>query len=248
MDCESLESALASISVSYGADVAAVSTFLSAFDLDQAYKTQDIDTTADVYLKGVFQSQFGLQTTALKSVFWFHLTRVPAVTDFAEGILPLSSSLDIVWHTITTIPKDKRIRRNLEMLRRDGVPDEQYNRKVGSRLDAGPYAMLVREAAFHPESMGNHDYLGLPEIIIDICNGYERQFGERIHEEIAAGLRKCIVKFETPIDAECDLIAPGLLYCWKTIHGQPPSLDSNTCFDGCGVPVPYGMIRNIEFL
>jgi len=176
------------------------------------------------------------------------LTRAPIGTDFAEGILPLGSSLEIVWKTITGIPKHENIRRNLERLRRDGVPDHQYNLKVGAQLHSGPYGMLVREAAFHPKSMGNHDYLALPEIVEDICNGYHAKFGVRIHGEISTGLQKCIVKFEAPIESGHDLIEPSLLYCWKTIHGQALSFDANTCFNGYGVPVPRSMIRSIEFL
>jgi hypothetical protein len=40
--------------------------------------------------------------------------------------------------------------------------------------------MLVREVAFDRPSE-YHDYLWLPEIIEDICNGYQRRYGERIH-------------------------------------------------------------------
>ena len=65
---------------------------------------------------------------------------------------------------------------NLEKLREVGVPDDLNNEKTTNRLHSGPYAMLVKESAFRSSEIGNHDYLEFPEIVEDICNGYERQY------------------------------------------------------------------------
>lgn len=36
-------------------------------------------------------------------------------------------------------------------------------------MHGGPYAILVREVAEHTKAVGQHDYLGMPEIIEDLC-------------------------------------------------------------------------------
>lgn len=108
--------------------------------------------------------------------------------------------------------------------------------------------MLVRESAFHSGEMGNHDYLEFPEIVEDICNGYERRYGESIQEEISSALRKCIVKFEVPERDGAWLAAPALLYCWCKVHNEKLSTDANTCYDAKGAMIPHSAIRGIEFL
>lgn len=101
----------------------------------------------------------------------------------------------------------------------------------------------------YSREMGNHDYLEFLEIVEDICNGYERQYGESIHKEISSALRKCIVKFEiTPDRAGAALTAPTLLYCWSKVRNEELSTYTNTCYDGSGTVIPRSAIRGIEFL
>jgi hypothetical protein len=127
-------------------------------------------------------------------------SRVPPSADFAEGILPLDSALPKIWPAIIAAQPEARKKTILERLRRRGVPNHLYNFKVGATFAQGPYAMLVREVAFHANTIGNHDYLRTPEIVEDICSGYEEHSGERILEETLKTFRPCIVKFEHPED------------------------------------------------
>jgi len=236
LDCESFETSIESLCVLYGANSAEVHRFLSA--------------VGDDNLLASFEHEFGKATKSLDTVCWFHLSRAPAGTDFSEGILPLHLALDKIWRAIISIPNDPKARANLERLRIDGVPDYLYDLKTNNRLHSGPYAMLVRDSAFNAESMWNHDYLEFPEIIEDICNGYENRFGERIHEEICNDLRKCIVKFEIE-EADGDdsiVIEPAIRYCWYMAHDKGLRLDANICYDARGVTVPCSAIRKVEFL
>jgi hypothetical protein len=232
----------------YGADASDVARFLLGLDLDEEYQTKKISKLGDEYLAELFRSKFGGELHRWDNVCWFHLTRVPANTDFAEGILPLHLALEKVWGTLISILSDARRRANLEKLRGAGVDDFQYNLKTGDTSLSGPYAMLVRESAFQSRSMGNHDYLKLPEIIEDICNGYQRQFGESIIEGVSIALKPCIVKFEVAEGDVSDLVEAVLMYCWSKVHSQELSLDANTCYDAGGTIVPHSAIRKIEFV
>lgn len=238
-----------SIADAYGANTADLTAFLSSVDLEGEYERKKILTTGDEYLLELFHSRFGRSAHLWDSVCWFHFTRVSLNSDFAEGILPLHLALDKIWRAMIAAVRDSAKKSNLERLREVGVPDRLYNLKTTNALHSGPYAMLVRESAFHSGEMGNHDYLEFPEIVEDICNGYERQYGESVHKEISSALRKCIVKFQNPPDRPgAALAAPTLLYCWCKVHNERLTLDANTSYDANGVVIPRSAIRGVEFL
>jgi hypothetical protein len=252
LDCESYASSIKCLAETYAAKISDVGDFLSAFDLDLEYQKRNISVSGDEYLTGVFQVQFGNPVRVWNKINWFHLTRVPSNTNFAEGILPLRLALPKIWRAIIAVLDDTRKKAVLERLRDTGVPDFQYSLKAGDALHHGPYAMLVRESAFHSAEMGNHDYLRIPEIIEDICNGYEKQTGESILDEVANSLKPCIVKFENP---ECEdgedgrhLMRALLYYCWSKCRDEELCYLANTCFDAQSKTIPRSAIQKIEFL
>jgi hypothetical protein len=247
LDCESHESALNSIADAYGASAGEIGRFLEDSDLDESYEGHRQSKPFDEYLVEVFESRFGPPQQLWSSVRWFHLTRVPPGSGFTEGILPLHLVLDKIWKSIISIPRDLRTRVNLESLKDSGVPDYLYNMRASDILHAGPFAMLVREAAFCPTTLWNNDYLKFPEIVEDICNGYEQKYGGRIHEEISAALRPCIVTFEVVENHTSNLIAPVLLYCRCKARDEDMWLDANACYDGKGEVILATAIRKIEF-
>jgi hypothetical protein len=195
----------------------------------------------------LFENRFGSAEREWDSVYWFHLTRVPAGTDFSDGILPLHLALDRIWTGMMAIV-DAEKRANLQSLRELGVPDYLYVLKTSNTALSGPYAMLVKESAFHSEVMGNHDYLAVPEIIEDICNGYHKQFGESIYEGIVSRLMKCVVKFEWSEYDRAGLAPTVLSYCWCRVHNEALHIGANTCLDAGGKTIPREAIRTIEFL
>lgn len=245
LDCECYESALKSISDAHGLGTSEVTRFLLGVDLDKAGR---MDESYDKYLERLFRERFGPPIRPWDAVCWFHLTRVPPITDFAEGILPLNLALNRIWDTVIGIPKETQTRTNLKRLRAMGVPDYLYQMKACAKIHWGPYAMLVREVAFHARSIANHEYLEFPEIIEDICNGYQKQFSERIHEEISAGLQGCIVKFVGDGRGGSRAMTPALFYCWCKAHDQGLSHYSNTCYDGEGRVISRSLILKIEFI
>lgn len=237
LDCESFNSALSSVAGIYGANAPDVRRFLSSTKLTDYSE-----------LKPMFESRFG-PPKKLDTVCWFHLTRVRAGTEFSEGILPLHDALETIWSTLISVLSNEQQREKLRQMKKEGVPNHLYVMKTGNRLHSGPYAMFIKEVAFQADAVGNHDYLEFPEIVEDICNGYETKFGESIREEINEKLRKCIVKVELPASSDDeDLLYRALLYCWCTLHGEQPNTGSNTCLDGEGRAIGPEAIRKIEFV
>lgn len=233
LDCESLESAVASLADHYRASVADIIDFLTTNSEDGLFES--------------FEARFGLANSEWDSVCWFHLTRVLADTDFSEGILPLHLALDKIWAAMAVIVSPIQ-KTNLENLKAMGVPDDLYKLKIENMsCFAGPNAMLVKESAFRSGEMGNHDYLAMPEIVEDICHGYDKQFGESIQEVIAAGLKKCIVKFEL-LARGVDYTPEALGYCWCKYHNECLHNYANACYPDDGQTIPHAAIRKIEFL
>lgn len=249
LDCQNYESSIESLARAYGTKVSKLERFLSALDLEREYELRSISVTEDYYLVDQFRAKFGEPSHAWDRICWFHLTRVPEGTDFSEGLLPLRLSLEKAWKTVEAAQSEKRRRAILRRLRRVGVPDFQYKLKVGVPLHDGPYAMLVREAAFQSSSIHNHDYLRTPEIVEDICNGFKNHCGESILVETLNALKPCIVKFEDSTDAEdLHLMRVLLYYCWLKCRGEDLCDLANTCFDGRGRIIPRSAIQSIEFV
>jgi hypothetical protein len=248
LDCESYDSALMSICNVYNIDRARLVEFLVKTDLEKEYERASQQSEYGDILTSLFESRFGESTHRFDGVAWFHLTRVPEGTTFSEGILPLNLALPKIWQAVVSTASDEQKRIRLEKLRSEGVPDFQYNWKSSDKLHFGPHAMLVRESAFYADTMGNHDYLHLPEMVEDICNGYEAKYGESLCDEVSRALKKCIVKFVVGDETADTYKEPALKYCWCKAREQPLDTSANSCYDANGETIPHEAIQKIQFL
>lgn len=248
LDCETYYSAITSVAAILSVHVQELEIFLQDVDLDYEFITYPIDCDADTYLFRLFEQRFGSQYFSISEVCWFHLSRVFPGTDYSEGILPLGIVLSRIWESLEKVRLSPTQKCNLASLKFSGVDDFHYRLKVPNSLHYGPYAMLVRDVAFNNKQVGNHDYLGMPEIVEDICNGYRSKFGEDISETVANAMERTIVKFRSSKYTYKKLLAPALLYCWGIIHNEPFSPYANTCFDGEATCVPASAIVSVSKL
>lgn len=248
LDCESLESTLKSLSNLYGVDPHIIVNFINETDLDYELEHFEVMESCDRYIQEKFEKAFGKAKVDISKVAWFHLTRTPSESDFSEGILPLNLALDRIWDTVIFLVDSGVEKERLHYMRLNGVSDFQYGLKVGDSLHWGPFAMLVRKVAFNAAKVINHDYLEIPEIIEDICNGYETKYGESIYDKVASGLKKCIVKFYSEKKTGNHLLGNALLYCWVEIKNEDFISFANTCFDGEAVLIKPESIVAVEFL
>src|ERR1700687_4503332 len=120
IDCESYQTALASLSGIYGASSEDIKDYLSNFDLDREYEKYKEDMDASDLLLTKFNQQFGAPKLSVTGISWFHLTRTLKGTKFSEGILPLGVALPKLWDMLVLIPKAKIKRQRLEELRSNG--------------------------------------------------------------------------------------------------------------------------------
>lgn len=246
LDCQSRHSALESVSVIYGVPPSDIEGFLRETDLDDHYERLKPPRMADAEITRLFEQSFKRHPAPLQRVFWFHLTRARAGSDFRNGLLPLDDALPELWQTILTVFRGTTYESGLRLLKENGVPNHHYCLKVGQPLHGGPYGMLVRETAFRSDEMGNHDYLWLPEIMEDICNGYHQVYGERIDEQLCNALTPYIVKFWSTKRLGRDCIESAMYYLYLTAHSQELSIGANTCFDGENSCVAATQIVKVE--
>lgn len=141
---------------------------------------------------------------------------------------------------------DKSAKENLERIQKHGVADFQYSLKHNDPFHWGPYAMLVKDTAYHSRDLGNHDYLRMPEIIEDICNGYQKQFGEPIIEFYEQLLIPKVVKFESSSRLDDGCIEAAIYFAYQYVRKMPPNGGTVTCFDGNGTGINFEDIISVS--
>lgn len=161
IDCENQESTASSLSGLFGCSITDLDYHLVNVDVEKIYEENEPNCPPDEFLIRRIVSAFG-QPKKPAAVCWFHLTRTYRGNHFTEGILPLGMALDGIWRTILRSFEHTPHFSRLASLKTDGVKNYHYQLKVPDRFHWGPFAMLVRESAFHANRIGNHDYLALP--------------------------------------------------------------------------------------
>lgn len=248
LDCETFDSTLQSLAKVFKCSPAALRHFLASPEIGSHYEKHFYEMPEfDTYLYQVVGAKLGAAHLP-DAVYWFHTTRVLPGTTFAEGILPLGHVLpklkSILVEAVDDVDAKERLRAALD---KNAIGDFHYQSKTGDELHWGPYAILVRDVAFSTEQLGQHDYLGMPEIIEDICNGIEG-IGAAIFRTFERKLRPAIVKFRAETDNHDRCVAIALCYVRSVLLEGGPEGSAVYCFDGEGVAVAAADIVKVEFV
>lgn len=249
LDCESFEAALESLARIFQTTPANLKALLSSKEIGAYYDIhwRELPDFKD-YVYAVAETRLGC-SLALDGICWFHCTRILAGTTFSEGILPLNAALPSLKARLIDAVDDIVVRDQLRnTLESGGVADHHYFNKSQNSMHWGPYAILVREVAFHATKFSQHDYLGMPEIIEDICNGFAKTSGVDLIGVFTEKLKPAIVKFTSTTNQDQSCIATALCYVYSTIHEGAPCANSVNCFDGKNNPVPPQDIQKVDFV
>src|SRR5207253_484782 len=180
LDCETIESAVRSLSSMTHTSVDDIRARMSAWTwraFDRFAQRRGIGGL-DVGRAELWARVFGDASRPIPDVvYWFHATRVLPKTDFAEGLLPLPAA----------------VRRLIESLEKIGLRPasattkcfhrDAHVRKMKDRGSWGPFGQLVKDAAF--SSLQNH-FFRAPEAVVDL--GFDL-------DAFRAATVPCIVKF-----------------------------------------------------
>ncbi|HUY13914.1 MAG TPA: hypothetical protein VMX16_09845 [Terriglobia bacterium] len=249
LDCGSFHSAVESSAALLGITGKELLNRLNAFD------GESLSTAArhnHPYEDLLIRKTFRVEPSELPAppvIYWFHATRVPPDTRFQDGIQPLSQILGRVWAFLGSLASGWSTPTEWLAFKNGmrGQFADQYARKVTSGFNEGPFAFLVREVVLLRDRVGaNHDFLGIPELVEDICLSYEGMFGHCLRARFSAATRPCIVKFRST-DPGRNALAAALMYVHRKAKGQELDLSCNTCYSGEGRAVPPHGILQVEW-
>jgi hypothetical protein len=251
LDCETPESIYASLANIFGTDEGRIQDLLLRFDIDEYIRANpQVKQDSDELLLSVI-SPSGVPPT-YDATCWFHLTRAWPDTTFEQGILPLGMQIDSIWALLFDLLEGSFSEAGWGDFRRSVETDfshhlaKIYRLKTSRQHLWGPYAILIRDIAFDPKTYGNHDYLGIPEIVDDICVCFQQYGGINLREIYLQRTRPCIVKF---IDSATDreYVKSATKYVYLLHHETTLVAPETYSFDGRGRPVPPGRILKIQY-
>ena len=249
LDCETKESTFESLSAIFNCNHSDLKSLLSEVDLEQIYELQWREQLIPYteYVYNYVVKELG-EPNSLDGVCWFHCTRTVMSNKFKEGILPLGESINRVWSMMLDIVKNSHLHQQLATMKKNGVNNFQYTLKTEDSVHWGPYGILIRDVAFYTQELSQHDYLELPEIIQDICNGYYEKYQESILDIYKKALSPCIVKFLSDLRVDQDCLETALQYAYSSVRRLPPNGGAVDCFDGEGKTIKNEQILSIKFL
>lgn len=246
LDCETQESVLQSLCSAYRCEPKDLTAILGPIDLDAIYESPDAPLV-DVpdFLYEHLESALGSPDMPAE-ICWFHFTRTTPGNSFTGGICPLGEVLPKIWNTMLDLAPSPEVRCNLAAFMRNGVPDFQFGLKAPNSVHWGPYGYLVPAVAGYSRELSQHDYLGMPEIVEDICNGYRARHGISLIEHYRNVLVPCTVKFKHPAeDRGHDTLGVAASYLYGCLRKETPSSSWITCFDGNGKGVQAEAILSV---
>lgn len=249
LDCESFDTALVSLSKIFQTTPENLKILFSAKEIGAHYEIHWRELPEfRSYIYAIAEQHFG-SPLLLDAICWFHTTRVLPGTTFSEGILPLDAALPSLKERLLEAVEDAGVKAQLHHALYSGcVGDHHYANKTQNSMHWGPYAILVRDVASCATNLWQHDYLAMPEIIEDICNGFDGLVRNALLAIFSEKLRPATVKFTALVDRDEPYIATALCYVHSMI--QDGKLDTNSviCFDGKNNPVPPQDILKVEFV
>jgi hypothetical protein len=249
LDCSSQKSAFESISNIFGCSSEQITQVLLSLDLEKTYKEnwKDIDIPAPQYLYEYVVDKLG-NHEKLTEVVWFHGTRTLKENDLTKGIFPLNDSLSIVWDSLISSAPSETVQDNLKELQTNGVGDHLYNLRTNDEIHWGPYGILVRDVAFNTDKLHQHDYLGMPELVEDILNGYRKKFDTCLTEYYTEKLVPVLVTFKSTTSLHNGCIETALGYLYKIVREETIDGLSVRCIDKKGSAIIGKEIIDIEYL
>ena len=180
-------------------------------------------------------------------VCWFHGTRVPEGTTFSEGIVPLGLWLPRLRASVLATLADEGAKREVSAaFDREGGFGMHFRNKVRDSLHWGPFAILVREVADYASSIGQHDYLGMPEIIEDLCEDVRLASGLDLIAAFEKAWKPAMVKFVAPAGESGEYaLATALCYLRECALTGGPGHGAVWCFDASNQAIPAERVLSI---
>lgn len=253
LDCQNEKSTLESVAKYFNTDVENIKETLLENNFEKLFERycNEYDYF-DNFLYDCFMEKFGVKN--LEYVMWFHLSRSLCPNDYYEGILLLNVILPKIQKDLYALVSEEIGKNEWQEICQgagSGFRKWRYNMKISDKCHYGPYAMLVREIAFNSETVGNHNYLNIPEIIEDMCMNVKNVYDVDILDRFIRCASPVIVKFKEQLKDNTrgrQYIGTALTYLHNKLHGKKLCLMCNTCYSGYGSGIQKNNIISVEVL
>lgn len=250
LDCESVETATLSLSNLFGCAPDHLRSFVKDPGPLQYFELNwERLTVFDKWYYEMAVKRFGAPLMP-SEICWFHGTRVPEGTTFSDGLLPLGDQIPrLVDMLVGLLDNDLEKEAVKSAFQRKGGNSFHFGNKLRNSMHWGPYAFLVKDVAISGNSLGQHDYLAMPEIIEDLCEEVRNADGLDLLPQYKAKLQPAIVKFKASVERSPEFaLATALCYLNSVFIEGSASSNSVWCFDGKGCRVPAADILKVEWV
>lgn len=248
LDCESIESTQLSLSQSFNCTPGQLHKFIAdRSPLEYFEHNWDrLPMFGEWYYQKLIQ-HFG-RPRMPSEICWFHGTRVPKGTTFTEGLLPLGEQIPRLMDMLVEALENDFDKQSVKSaFERRGGYAFHFANKLNDSIHWGPYAFLVKDVVTSRNSLGQHDYLAMPEIIEDLCEEVKNANGLELLSQFREKLQPVIVKFKAPAGDSAEYaLSVAICYLNSVVHEGQASSNSVWCFDGKGNAVPPRDILKVE--
>ena len=185
LDCSNFASTLQSLEKLYTIDADEITRRIQSLDFEAAAVQNPLREPKFILLEHVLGDCYPEEPV---TATWFHATRVPSETAFEEGIQPLGARRDHILDFLGQLASRWVDADSWSQFRLNPGGDSTfgYNCKTPDPIFWGPYAFLIRDDAFRGNETGISNFLGIPEIIEDICVTFSEKFGKDLTGEFRA--------------------------------------------------------------
>jgi hypothetical protein len=245
LDSESYGDCLISLAEGFQCTAADLEQSLKGLTNDDIFGNTDECIDYGTYLLEFVSESFA-EPLSLEAVYWFHATRTLESNSFEDGLLNLDDAKSSVWNILIESAPSEEIALKLENMQEEGGFDNMYHLRTEDSMHWGPYGALVKELVVDVGETAQRDYLELPEMIEDICNGYEQKFNESLHSHYSDQLVPKIIKFISTCRVDDGCLKAALAYLHSSIHDDHIGNGAITCFDSDGMNISAEDIIYVE--
>lgn len=245
LDCHNVNQTYSSLASILDLRRGKIDKFLSNCDPESVLGPDPFDWPDDLF--GHLKEQMSIEPK-YSATYWFHLTRLPAGTDFSEGLRPLHETLHDILEFLGDMVADRVGNGSLKSFKKSVLNGEIESGTLQLRSESsqqqGPFGWLVRDFAFHQSPKRDY-FRSLPEAVEDLIGTIEGYFGIDLESKYREHSNSFIVKFQTSDSSETHLSA-ALYYLWALQQGDGLS---DQCAIHCsmhGQRVPASDIIEVE--
>ena len=240
LNCENIDSTYLSVSNITNIGIDDIRDFIANFKCAETDKRLNNYTIKHIILED-FKKKFKLKSIRYKSAYFFHFTRTYRSNKYKEGLLPTHLAINKLFGYLYKIGNFKK--KDFTVLKKSVLEHHEIKKKL---KETGPWAMIIRDACFESDRIGNVDYLKVPEIVEDMCR---ISLGYDVLERYKLKTYPCIVKFKVDLDYNmCERYFEAVLYYlhYDYLH---KTMNSN-CSDNYSTDgiISHSKIESIEFL